>query len=311
MRIVFMYRGGAMNSRITRILALLGLAAIAVAGCGDAGADSTGGPRVVATTTQVADLVRAVGGNRIALTRLLPANADPHEHELRPSEVAALNDADVVVRSGGEVDQWAVDRGGPEALSLLDHVQRRGDDPHWWQDPRNAVLAVGAIRDALTEADPDGKAAYAAAARREIDHIRATDAAIERCWANVPRAQRTLVTTHDAYGYYAARYGLRVLGAVIPSLSSHAQASAGQIDALVRQIRRLKVKAIFSEAALNEDLEHAVAEEGGASSGHPLWGDTLGPAGSSGATYLGALAADTHSMVDGLSGRTVACDIPT
>ena len=101
-----------------------------------------------------------------AVAALLPPNADPHEYEVRPDDVKALADADVLVRSGGELDAWldgAIENAGSGAdqLVLLDRVQRRGDDPHWWQDPRNGVAAVHAIAAALESADPDGAPTYA------------------------------------------------------------------------------------------------------------------------------------------------------
>ena len=264
---------------------------------------ATGRLAVVATTPQVADLVRSAGGERVRVTQLLAANADPHEHELRPSDVDALAHARVAIRSGGEVDAWADGLEGPEPVALLDHVIRRGDDPHWWQDPRNALPALAAIRDALTAADPGGRDDYAAATEAASRRVRALDAAIERCWAAVAPADRTLVSSHDSYGYYAARYGLRVLGSVIPSLSSGGQPSAGETDRLVRAIRRHHVRAIFAERGLNARLERAIAAEGGATLGRPLQGDAPSK------PYLEALGADTQSLVDGVAGRHVDCGL--
>ena len=299
---------------IKRVLALSALAwALALgvgAFAGEGGAGTTGRLQVVATTAQVADLVRAVGADRVRLIQLLPANADPHDHELRPSDVAAVSRARVTVTSGGEVDHWAEDLPGRRPLALIDHVARRGEDPHWWQDPRNAVRALAAIRDALTAADPAGRADYAAAAERATARVRALDGEIERCWHAVPPAQRVLVSSHDSYGYYARRYGLKVLGSVIPSLSTRGQPSAGETDRLVREIRRRGVRAIFAERGLSARLERAIAEQAGARIGRPLYGDALGAPGSGGDTYLKALAADTRSLVDGLAGRPVNCRLP-
>ena len=115
------------------------------------------------------------------------------------------------------------------------------------------------------------------------------------------------MTTHDALGYYAARYGLEVIGAVLPSLSTQAQPSARDIEALVSQIERTGVEAIYPESSLNPKLERAVARESGASVGSALWADSLGPEGSSGATYIASIAANTRSIVHGLTGGTVDC----
>src|SRR5688572_25107880 len=139
-----------------RLLLLLPLLAAAIAGCGDSAA-SGGDVRVVATTGQAADFARAVGGDRVEVTGLLAPNADPHDYEVRPDDVNALADADLVVRSGGDLDEWldgAIDSSGTDApsITLADHVELIEGDPHWWQDPRNAIAAVAALRDALAEA---------------------------------------------------------------------------------------------------------------------------------------------------------------
>ena len=142
-------------------------------------------------------------------------------------------------------------------------MRTRGDDPHWWQDPLNADRAVVAIRDALIQADPDGASAYRTNAASYRRRLRALDRGVAACIARVPRAQRKLVTTHDALGYYADRYGLAVVGALIPSLSSQAQPSARDIGALVEQIEDEGVRAVFPESSLDTRLERAVARESG------------------------------------------------
>ena len=137
-----------------RTLVLVICTSLAVAACGDdPGGRAAGGDpavRIVATTGQAADFVREVGGDRVEVTGLLAPNADPHDFEVRPDDVKALADAELVVRSGGELDEWldgAIDSSGTDAsvLTLADHVELIDDDPHWWQDPRNAIRAVAAF----------------------------------------------------------------------------------------------------------------------------------------------------------------------
>jgi ABC-type Zn uptake system ZnuABC Zn-binding protein ZnuA len=192
-------------------------------------------------------------------------------------------------------------------LTLAEHVALFDDDPHWWQDPRRAIAAVAALRDALIEVDPAGADAYRRAGRAYRDRLRRLDRAVERCIDEVPPAERTLVTTHDALGYYARRYGIRVIGAVIPSRSTVAQPSAGEIAELVDTIRREHVQAIFAESSLRPDVEQAIARESGARVGKALWADTLGPNGSDGATYIESIASNTAALVDGFSGGEIAC----
>jgi zinc/manganese transport system substrate-binding protein len=294
---------------------LLLLLAVAVApGCGDeAGAGGGAEVDAVATTTHVADLVRNVGGERVAVDGLLPANADPHDYEPRPSDAVSLAEADVVFTSGGDLDGWLhelVVSSGSDApeVELIDSVRAIGDDPHWWQDPRNAVMAVAAIRDALIEAGPSGRSAYERNAASYTRELRRLDADIARCIGRVPPDKRKLVTTHDSLAYFAARYDVEVIGAVIPSLSTQAQPSAGDVNDLVDQIEDEGVEAIFPEAAISQKLERAISRESGAEVGEELWTDSLGPDGSGAETYLDAMRANASALADGMSGRRVSCD---
>ena len=287
----------------------LGLIALGLTGCGDG---SSGGRTVVATTTQVADLVGQVGGGRVSVDAMLRPDADPHEYEPRPSDVAAVARAGLVFRSGGDVDDWLGDAisnagGDADVVALADSVRRRGDDPHWWLDPRNAELAIETIRARLSRLDPSGRSAYRRNAARAVAGLRSLDRRIAACVERVPRAKRKIVTTHDALGYFARRYGIEVVGAVIPSLSTQAQASAGDVERLVEQIRREGVEAVFPESSVNPDIEKAIAREAGARIGDPLYADSLGPKGSPGSTYASSLAADANALVRGMSGGRVDC----
>jgi ABC-type Zn uptake system ZnuABC Zn-binding protein ZnuA len=308
----------AMNLLRTR-LALFSalLLALFATGCGgDEGSSSGAEISAVATTTQVGDLVRSVGGDRVEVHLLLEPNSDPHSYEPRPSDATAVGGADVTFRSGGDLDDWLGDLveaagGEGEVVELIDSVKTiDGDedvDPHWWQDPRNAVLAANAIRDALVRLDPAGRDEYRRNASRYVARLERLDANVAACTAEVPRGKRKLVTTHDALGYFADRYGLVVVGALIPSLSTAAQPSARDTTRLVEQIEDEGVEAIFPESSLSPKLERAVANGSGASVGRALWADTLGPEGSDGDTYIGSIQSNTESLVEGLSGGAVQC----
>ncbi|MDX6644492.1 MAG: hypothetical protein QOK40_219, partial [Miltoncostaeaceae bacterium] len=210
--------------------------------------------------------------------------------------------------SPGVVDLGAVvpvrlagESSGPEASRY---------DPHWWHDPVNAEAAVRRVRDALAAAAPEGRAAFEHNAARYLGRLRALDRAIAGCFARVPSGQRKLVTDHDAFGYFARRYGIRVIGAVIPSQTTQAQASAGDVARLTALIRREGVRAVFPESSVNPKLAQAIAGQTGASAGYTLYGDTLGPAGSDGASYLQMEAANADAMVRGFSGGRLGCRVP-
>ncbi len=302
----------------------LALAALALAGCGS----STGGSKqldIVATTTQIGEWARIVGGPDAAVHQLLQPNTDPHEYEPRPSDVQATAVADLVLENGDRLDHWmdkvvsssgnhptVVDLGASVPVRLAGESsgpEASRFDPHWWHDPRNAVAAVQRIERALAAAKPADRAAFARRADAYVARLRALDQRIAACLGRVPKAERELVTDHDAFNYFAARYGIRVVGAIIPSQTSQAQPSVGETAQLIDLIRREHVHAVFPESSLNPRLAEAVARETGARSDLVLYGDTLGPASSPGATYIGMEGANAERMADGFSGGTVKCRI--
>jgi ABC-type Zn uptake system ZnuABC Zn-binding protein ZnuA len=294
--------------RLPLLLFPAAIVVVLLGACGDDGA-SGGAPRVVATTTQAADLARQVGGSRAVVSSILQPNSDPHAYEPRAGDVKALVRADVVVRSGGEVDEWLEEAqagAGSDAPVLTLGANTR-EEPHWWQDPRAALRAVTILRDGLTRADPAGKRVYAANADAYLARLRQLDRSIARCIATIPPARRKLITTHDALGAYARRYGLEVIATVIPSRSTGGQASAGETAALVRTIRREHVPAVFAESSVRSDVERAIAREAGAHLAPALWADSLGPKGSSGATYLASMQANTHAIAEALGGDLARC----
>jgi ABC-type Zn uptake system ZnuABC Zn-binding protein ZnuA len=267
---------------------------------------------VVATTPQAADLVRAVAGDRARVTQLIAANADPHDYEPRPSDAEALAAADLIVRSGGDVDGWLeglLAGSGSDApvLILADHVRLIDSDPHWWQDPRNAELAVAAIGRELGRIDSEDAAAFAASARRYESRLEHLDRRIAACVRAIPATDRKLVTSHDALAYLGRRYGIEIVGGAIPALTTQAQASAGETAELVALIEEQGVRAVFPEAGISPDLERAIAEQAGARVGAELWTDTLSPPGSPAATYIGSLAANTRAIVAGLGSGRARC----
>ncbi len=304
----------------TIIAALTVTLAAALSACGssdgDAQTSSGARPTIVATTTQVADFARQVAGDRADVNQILTANADPHDYEPRPSDVKAVSAAAVVMRSGGDLDEWldgvlrnaATDA---KALTLIDTARtRKGEgetDPHWWQDPRNAIGAVDEIRNALISADPDGRDAYSANADAYLIKLRELDSAIKTCIGKVPASERKLVTDHDALGYYADRYDIEIIGTVIPALSTQAQASAGETARLVRTIRAAGVTTIFPESSANPKLARAIARDAGAKVGPALYADSLGADGTDGATYVTSMQANTRALVTGFSDGRQSC----
>jgi ABC-type Zn uptake system ZnuABC Zn-binding protein ZnuA/ABC-type Mn2+/Zn2+ transport system permease subunit len=311
----------------TRAVALAGAlgAVLLVAGCGGSGSDSGKVP-VVATTTQIGDFVREVGGDKVDVTQILAPNTDPHDYEPRPDDVTATADAKIVFTNGDDLDAWmekVVSDSGSDAkvvdLGADVPVKLPGEssgpeasqyDPHWWHDPRNAEEAVREIATQLSATNPEAKATFEANAAAYEAKLKARDAGITRCIDSVPAADRKLVTDHDAFGYFANRYGITVLGAVIPSQTTQAQPNAQDLSDLADLVHSEGVKAIFPESSLSPKLAETIASQTGAQVGQELYGDTLGPEDSSGGTYLKMEAANANAMVEGFTGGQRGCELP-
>jgi ABC-type Zn uptake system ZnuABC Zn-binding protein ZnuA/ABC-type Mn2+/Zn2+ transport system permease subunit len=323
-------------ARTPRRAAALAGAVVAVgllgAGCGSSSSEE-GKLEVVATTTQIGDWVRAVGGDAVAVDQILQPNTDPHEYEPRPSDIAAVAGASLVFVSGDGLDGWieevvddsgsdatVVDLGAvvPERLPGEGHEGESEDehegheeesrfDPHWWHDPRNAEAAVREIERRLIAADPSRRRLFVDGANYYWNQLVTLDLNIAACIESLPVRQRRLVTDHDALGYFAHRYGLDVVGTVIPSQTTQAQASAKDLSALADTIERERVRAVFPESSLSSKVADAIARQTGASAEQTLYGDTLGPEGSDGEAYLGMEAANADAIVRGLSGGKRGC----
>ena len=311
-------------------LAPAALAALAIggvaAGCGSTSTGSSDGKvDVVATTTQIGDWTRVVGGGQANVHQLLQPNTDPHEYEPRPADVEALANAKLVFTNGDGLDEWIanlVDEAGgdPEVIDLTEQLpsqlpgettgpERSDHDPHWWHDPRNATAAVREIAGALERVEPSARASFARRAGAYETKLRTLDGQIQACISRIPEGSRKLVTDHDAFGYFAHRYGLEVVGAVIPSQTTEAQPSARDLSRLADVVRREHVRSIFPEHSLSPKLARAIARETGAAAGLTLYGDTLGPEGSSADTYLKMEATNARTIALGLSGGRLGCRI--
>jgi len=294
-------------------------------GCGSADGSPSGGEadgqaggklKVVATTTQVADFARNVGGDRIELTQLLKPNVDPHDYEVSPADVQAIAEADVVVQNGVGLEKFldqaissagfagtVIDASqGVQILPGRDDEEKEGD-PHLWHNPRNAKRMAKTIADGLAAEDPQDKAGYDRGYTEYAAKLDALDKDIAARIDALPADQRKLVTNHDAFAYYITRYQLQFVGAIIPSFDTAAELSGKDIADLVAKIKATGVKAIFSESSLPPRTAETVGREaevtvvGGEDA---LYGDTLGPPGSAGDTYLKMMEHNTKTIVDAL-----------
>jgi zinc/manganese transport system substrate-binding protein/manganese/iron transport system substrate-binding protein len=271
--------------------------------------------RVVATTTQAGDFARAIGGDRVDVVQMLRPGIDPHDFEPGPADLVALYTARVLVSNGAGLESWLDDTISAasfhgirvvmaDGVPLRHEVGAKGEaDPHIWQDPRNAMIMVADIARGLTRADPAGRSYYQANLAGYTAELTRLDRADAAKISTIPANQRKLVTNHDAFGYYTARYGLTFVGSIVPSFDTSAELSAHDISTLVSKVRKEHVAAIFSESSLPSKIAKTIGEQAGVtviSGAGSLYADSLGPAGTPGATYIGAESHNTDVIVGAL-----------
>ncbi|HYI67520.1 MAG TPA: metal ABC transporter substrate-binding protein [Candidatus Limnocylindrales bacterium] len=280
--------------------------------CGDATSDGGRVP-VVATTTQVGSIAAEIGGDAIELTVLLEPGIEAHDFEISPADGAAIERADLILKSGAGLETWLDDAivtiGGEDRVrDLSEGIELRTSadgevDPHYWMSAPNAILMVEHAREALIQAAPSAADGIGERADVLIGRLEAADGEIRAMIDGIPADRRKVVTDHDALGYFIDEYGLEFLGSVFPSLDVTADPSARDIEELVSLIRENDVPAIFSESAVNPQLAEAVAAETGATlSDETLYTDSLGPPGSGADTLDGMLLHNARVIHDGLLG---------
>jgi ABC-type Zn uptake system ZnuABC Zn-binding protein ZnuA len=289
------------------VLALLAGVVLAACGPNASGSPSTGKMKVVTTTTVFADIVQNVGGDRVSVTSIIPAGVGPEDYEPRPDDARKLAHAQLVVSNGVGLDNW-LDRlitsagEAPPQLVLGDGIPTLTVDgeenPHFWLDP---TLVNGyylpAITRKLSELDPDGRATYQANLEAYGAQLDTLDADLKDELAQIPEANRKLVTFHDAFPYFARHYGFDLIGVILANVGQEPNAS--ELAALVEKVRAAGVKAVFSEAQFSPELSQTLADEAGITTVvTTLYNDALGPPPAD--TYLGLMRWDVDQIVDAL-----------
>ena len=276
--------------------------------------------QVVATTSIVGDVVQNVGGEHIELKVLLPPGTDPHTFQPAPQDVAAVADAHVVFVSGAGLERFLqrlLDSSGAKAVVPvsfgveLQHARSQVGveaqveldeyDPHTWFDPLNVLVWTRNIEQALSAIDPRNAPAYADNAQRYRTRLEQLDAWIQGQVSQVPEQRRKLVTDHTALTYFASRYGLQQIGAVLPGYSTLAEPSASDLSQLEDAIRSLKVPAIFVESTVNPTLAQRVASDTGTRLVF-IYTGSLSEADGPADSYLKLMEFDVSTMVRALTG---------
>ncbi len=297
------------------------LAGLWISGCGAQSPETIAQqmdnrPKVVSTSTIIADLTATIGGDEIDHQGILEPGADPHVYEPVPMDSVAFEEAALILYNGYNLEPGLIklmNAAGVNAkkLAVAEQVEplpfdKEGEivpDPHVWGDAENGVAMVSAIRDALIELSPEDKEEFMENAARVTEELQRVDEWIGEQIATIPPERRRLVTTHDAFQYYANAYGLTVTGTLI-GISTEEQPSAKTVRDLAEEIKRTGVPAIFAETTINPQLIKTVAEEAGVKlAPRELYSDSIGAPGSEGDSYIKMLVANTRTIVEALGGK--------
>jgi len=288
--------------------------------------------KVVATTNIIAHVVSQIGGDSVELTGLLPIGADPHTYMATPQDVVSVADAHIIFANGADLEAEflpglvqdsdvpviyvsqgiefrELGRGGPHQNEAELEHESEEIDPHMWTTPANVTVFAQNVEQALSALDPANAETYLANAEAYEAELQALDEWVRVQVATIPFEKRELITDHSVFGYYADRYGLEQIGAVIPGFSTAAAPSAQELAALEDAIREYDVEAVFVGTTINPSLAKQVAEDTGIEL-VTLYTGSLGPEGSGVETYVAYICFNTIAIVDALGGKTVVADSP-
>jgi zinc/manganese transport system substrate-binding protein len=312
--------------RVQFTTSMLLTVSLILAGCGtsrERAGRSSGKLQVVATFSVLGDLVKNVAGDAAEVVTLVGPDGDTHTFEPTPQDGVAIADADVLFENGVGLEPWldkmyASSRSkAPRVVVTKGLELREGechhspaekekpheheDDPHVWHDVLNAVHMVQVIRDRVAEIDPAHADQYKANAAAYLERLNGLHRWVEETVSTLPKDRRKLVTSHDTFGYFAERYGFKLVESALGSVSTEAaDPSAADFAKLVGTIKAAKVHAIFAENVHNPKLMERLAREAGVTMAPPLYTDALGQPGSSGDTYEKMVRHNVTTIVSAL-----------
>jgi zinc/manganese transport system substrate-binding protein len=297
------------------MIKFLALAALAVCRLFMAPGHASEPVPVVASFSILGDLVQVVGGERVQVTTLVGPNADAHSFEPKPADAKAILKARLFVINGLNFEPWADKLAKSAAYQGAVVVASRGvkprqmeeagdshghpeADPHAWQNPSNVVLYVQNIATGLSKADPAGATTYQANAARYAWALKDFDAQAKAQFDTLPAAKRRVITSHDAFGYFAAHYQISFLAP--EGINADAEPSAKHVAELIRQMKREKIRAVFVENMSNPKLMAQLSKDAGVSVGGTLYSDALSGPAEPGSSYLKMMQHNVTQLLAGM-----------
>ena len=269
---------------------------------------------VVASFSILGDLVKVVGGDRVKVTTLVGPNEDAHAFEPKPADAKAILAAKVFAINGFNFEPWAQKlskSANYKGITLVTSIgikprsmpAEKGHahaetDPHAWQDPTHVAVYVKNIAKSLSSADPAGTDSYQKNSDAYIAELTALDQFAKEQFATIPAAKRQVITSHDAFGYFAARYQIKFLAP--QGINADAEPSAKEVAMLIRQIKRDKTRAVFVENMSNPALLAQITQDTGVTLGPKLYVDALSGPTEPGSSYLKMMRHNITQLVAGM-----------
>jgi zinc/manganese transport system substrate-binding protein len=300
----------------SRIVASLGAALIVLLGVAG-GANAADKVKAVASFSILGDMVKQVGGDRVEVITLVGPDGDAHVYEPTPADAKNLAASQILFTNGLGFEGWmdrlekssgfkgkvVVASTGVKPRTMVEEEEggkaETITDPHAWQSLANGKLYVANIRDGLIAVDPDGKSVYEANASKYLDAIAKEEDAVKAAIATLPKDRRKIITSHDAFGYFGAAYGLEIIAP--EGVSTESEASARDVATIIRQIRQEKIPAVFMENITDHRLLDQIASETGAKIGGELYTDALSPPDGPAPTYLDMFRHNVGALTAALS----------
>ena len=271
--------------------------------------------KVLSSASMFTDMTKNIGGDKIDLETIVPIGGDPHLHEPTPNDAIKVSKAELILINGLTFEGWITDlvaNAGKQAKTVtitegVDVIEskqyKNAADPHAWMNAKNGMVYAKNIYDALATLDPANEQYYLKNYRRYSSQIEDLDAYIEKEIQSIPRDQRVLITSHDAFSYYGNRYGLRL--EAIMGISTEAEAQTSDFVRVTEIIRKYNVPAIFIESTINPKMIKQIAADNNVSIGGELYADSLGDKDSEGGTYIKMLKHNTDVIVSALRDKKV------
>jgi zinc/manganese transport system substrate-binding protein len=294
-----------------RLLLALGLILAALLAIPQ-GASADDKIKVAASFSILGDMVRQVGGDRIDVVTFVGPNGDAHVYEPTPADAKALSESKILFINGLGLEGWmtrlenssgfegkvVTASKGVKPRTMVED-EKTITDPHAWQSLANGKIYAANIRDALIAADPAGKATYEANAKKFTDGMTAMETKVKEAVAKLPPDRRSIITTHDAFGYFGAAYGMKFIAP--EGVSTESEASAQDVAKIITQIKTEHIPAVFMENVTDSRLLDQIASETGAKIGGTLYSDALSPPDGPAGTYLDMFRNNIETLSTALS----------